>query len=215
MKGCDGMSLEWFDRASGELQDHLESICEKYDQVGHMTIERGSKYPRIEFFVETEEDERVYFCAISYDPAHSEFFYESFDPEIGQTSKTILLDIEDIVDTVHESLHDYLNDDDEQEVYLADDEGCAENDLFEEVEVEWETPEVTAFIQEDEVEITYQFGIITETGDGVLRRVNRIWTDQEELIKDESNFIFSKQEASTIIAMIASNMDKLSDMEYV
>jgi hypothetical protein len=212
------MSLEWFDRVSGELQDHLESICEKYDQVGHMTIERGAKYPRIEFFVETEDDDRVYFCTISYDPAHSEFFYETFDPDIGQTSKTILFDIEDIVDSVHESLHDYLNEedfaDDGQAVYLLD-EDDEESDLFEEIEVEWETPEVTAFIQEDEVEVTYQFGVISETGDGVLRRINRIWTDQEELIKDESNFIFGKQEASTIIAMIASNMDKLSDMDYV
>jgi hypothetical protein len=213
------MSLEWFDRVSGELQDHLESICEKYDQVGHMTIERGAKYPRIEFFVETEDDERVYFCTISYDPAHSEFFYETFDPEMGQTSKTILFDIEDIVDSVHESLHDYLNedldlDDDDDDVYLVDEED-EDSDIFEEIEVEWETPEVTAFIQEDEVEVTYQFGVISETGDGVLRRINRIWTDQEELIKDETNFIFSKQEASTIIAMIASNMDKLSDIDYV
>lgn len=220
------MSLEWFDRVSGELQDHLESICAKYDQVGHMTIERGAKYPRIEFYVETEEDERVYFSTISYDPAHNEFFYESFDPEMGQTSKTILFDIEDIVDAVHESLHDYLNDEElDDEMGFADDEDVHEEyyleeeaeggtDIFEEIDVEWETPEVTAFLQEDEVEVTYQFGIVSETGDGVLRRINRIWTDDEELIKDESNFIFSKEEAGTIIAMIATHMDKLSDLDY-
>ncbi len=55
---------------------------------------------------------------------------------------------------------------------------------------------------------------VSETGDGVLRRINRIWTENDELIKDESNFIFSKEEASTIIAMIASNMDKLSEFDY-
>lgn len=220
------MSLEWFDRVSGELQDHLESICAKYDQVGHMTIERGAKFPRMEFYVETEDEERVYFCTISFDPAHEEFFYETFDPELGQTSKTILFDIEDIVDAVHESLHDYINDDDEledvmdmddendEEEYYLVDENEEQPDIFEEIDVEWETPEVTAFIQEDEVEVTYQFGVVTETGDGVLRRINRIWTDDEALIKDESNFIFSKEEASTIIAMIASHMDKLSDFDY-
>jgi hypothetical protein len=215
------MSLEWFDRVTGELQDHLESICEKYDQVGHMTIERGAKYPRIEFFVETEDDERVYFSTISYDPAHSEFFYETFDPEMGHTSKTILFDIEDIIDAVHESLHDYINEEDMEDDFVLEEDQeefdlgdrFEEADLFQEIDVEWETPEVTAFIQEDEVEVTYQFGVITETGDGVLRRINRIWTDEDELIKDESNFIFSKQEAGTIIAIIASNMDKLSDTD--
>ena len=80
--------------------------------------------------------------------------------------------------------------------------------LLEEVEVEWETPEVTAYYQENEVEVTYQFGIIQETRDGVLKRINRIWTD-DDMLKDETNFIFSKEEASTIIAMIASHMDSL------
>ncbi|MGJ7921575.1 hypothetical protein [Neobacillus sp. LXY-4] len=221
------MSLEWFDRVCGELEDHLESICAKYDQVGHMTIERGAKYPRIEFFVETEDDERVYFCTISYDPAHEDFFYESFDADLGQTSRVVLFDIEDIVDAVHESLHDFINDDDEidEDVLVAveDDDFDEEEyhmaeadeprDIFEEIDVEWETPEVTAYMEEDDVEVTYQFGIVTETGDGVLRRVNRIWTDDDEMIRDESNFIFSKEEASTIIAMIASHMDKMSNFE--
>ena len=84
--------------------------------------------------------------------------------------------------------------------------------LLEEVEVEWETPEVTAYYQENEVEVTYQFGIIPETRDGVLKRINRIWTD-DDMLKDETNFIFSKEEASTIIAMIASHMDSLGTMD--
>ncbi|MEW8987745.1 MAG: hypothetical protein AB2401_12235, partial [Bacillus sp. (in: firmicutes)] len=178
-------------------------------------------YPRIEFFVETEDDERVYFCTLSYDPAHEDFFFESFDPDLGQTSRVVLYDIEDIVDAVHESLHDFINDDeledeeeDEQQVDYYLDEPDDAQDIFEEIEVEWETPEVTAYLEDDEVEVTYQFGIITETGDGVLRRINRIWTDEEELIKDESNFIFSREEASTIIAMIASNMDKMSSVDF-
>ena len=33
-------------------------------------------------------------------------------------------------------------------------------ELLEEIDVEWETPEVTAYYQENEVEVTYQFGII-------------------------------------------------------
>lgn len=233
------MSLEWFDRVTGELQDHLESICDKYDQVGQMSIDRGAKHPRMEFFVETEDDDREYFCTLFFDPHNEEFYIESFDVEYGQTSKTILSDIEDIIDVVHESLHDFMNgdefDDEEdhdidvaysvdsdyvdeelegEEYHIAgefnDEE---EKDILEEVDVQWETPEVTAFIHEDEVEVTYQFGIVEETGDGVLRRVNRIWTEDNELIKDESNFIFSKEEASTIIALIASHMDSLSDYD--
>jgi hypothetical protein len=214
------MSLEWFDRVTGEIQDHLESICAKYDQIGNLSIERAAKYPRIEFFIETEEEDRVYFCTISYDPAHEDFFYESFDPDLGLTSRTVLYDIEDIVDAVHESLHDYINGDEDEYVAVDHDEALGAHteevtDFFEEIDVEWETPEVTAFFKEDEVEVTYQFGIVSETGDGVLRRINRLYNNNDEITKDESNFIFSKEEASTIIAMIASHMDKLADFDTI
>jgi len=225
------LSLEWFDRVTGELQDHLESICEKYDQTGHMSIDRSAKHPRIEFFVETEENERDYFCTLFFDPHNEEFYVETFDVDFEQPSRTILSDIENIVDAVHESFHEFLNEDD-TEIYYVDEvdeddyqylEEIEDNrdeyyvgeiiddseDIFEEIDVEWETPEVTAFQKEDEVEVTYQFGIVNDTGDGVLRRINRIWTEDDELIKDESNFIFTKEEASTIIAMIASHMDSL------
>ncbi len=217
------MSLEWFDRVSGELQDHLKSICEKYDRNGSMIVERGSKHPRIEFYTELEDDERDYFSSLFFDPYNEEFYMESFDPDLGQISKVILTDIEDIIDAVHESFHNYLEDEDEDEDYDyayemdMDDEN---DDLYDpdgddiyEIDVDWETPEVTAYIQDNEVEVTYQFGIVQETGDGVLKRINRIRTADDDLIKDETNFIFSKEEASTIIAMIASHMDSLSEME--
>ncbi|PGT78964.1 hypothetical protein [Bacillus sp. AFS040349] len=214
------MSMEWFDRVSSELQDHLESICEKYDQEGHMSIDRGAKHPRIEFFVETEDEDRDYFCTLFFDPHNEEFYIETFDLEYEQTSRAILGDIEDIVDAVHESFHLYMNDDDFDDVVYLDDEyeddeyeDDEDSDIFEEIDVEWETPEVTAFMYEDEVEVTYQFGVVQETGDGVLRRINRIKTDDDDMIKDETNFIFSKEEASTIIAMIASHMDSLSEFD--
>lgn len=209
------MSMEWFDRVSSELQDHLESICEKYDQEGHMSIDRGAKHPRIEFFVETEDEDRDYFCTLFFDPHNEEFYIETFDLEYEQTSRAILGDIEDIVDAVHESFHLYMNDDDFDDVVYLDDEyeDDEDSDIFDEIDVEWETPEVTAFMYEDEVEVTYQFGVVQETGDGVLRRINRIKTDDDDMIKDETNFIFSKEEASTIIAMIASHMDSLSEFD--
>ena len=78
--------------------------------------------------------------------------------------------------------------------------------ILEEIEVEWETPKVTAYYKEDEVEVTYQFGVVQETRDGVLKRINRIRTEEDDLLKDETNFIFSKEEAGTIISMIASHM---------
>jgi hypothetical protein len=240
----DFMSLEWFDRVVGELQDSLESICDEYDQTGQMTIERGAKHPRIEFYTETENDvERDYFCSLFFDPSNEEFYVETVDPEFGHLSKMILPDIEDIVEVVHESFHDYMNgdlsevsytedycddntvvdvvdvvyaDDDEDEgdiVYLDNETEVEEGIIYEDIDVEWETPEVTAYFEENEVEVTYQFGIIQETGDGVLKRTNRIWTDVDEILKDETNFIFSKEEAGTIIAMIASHMDKMSSMD--
>ncbi|MGM0844732.1 MAG: hypothetical protein ACQEUT_07115 [Bacillota bacterium] len=235
------MNLEWFDRVSGELQDHLESICVKYDKVGQMNIDRGAKHPRIEFYVETTDAERDYFCSLLFDPYNEEFYMESYDIDYGQSLKIILPDIEDIIDAVHESLHDYLNmeeidlddeageyddghtdyivNDEDEEVpvhYVIDDYDyeTEEDDILEEVDVQWETPEVTAFIHGDEVEVTYQFGILNETGDGVLRRLNRITTEDDQLIKDESHFIFSKEEANTIIAMIASHSDKLSEFNF-
>jgi C4-type Zn-finger protein len=237
------MSLEWFDRVCGELQNHLESICEEYDQVGQMAIEKAAKHPRIEFFVntadaDTEEFERDYFCTLFFDPQNEEFYVDTFDVESGHTAKVILSDIEDLIDEVHESLHNYMNDDDhfaDDGVYLASDEvfdndggimmvdnedGYADSvlvnsdDIFEEIDVEWSTPEVTAYKHGDEVEVTYQFGVVHETGDGVLRRVNRVLTTEDELIEDESNFVFSKEEASTIIAMISSHMDQLSEFDF-
>lgn len=224
------MDLEWFDRVCGELQDSLDSICSKYDENGGMSVERGAKHPRIDFFIENEDVDRDYFCTIYFDPRNEEFYIESFDPDLGYESKVVLADIEDIIDAVHESFHIYMDEDisgvevllaDDTEYYAADDDdlelldGQVEDPeiYLEEVDVEWETPEVTAYYLENEVEVTYQFGIVQETGDGVLRRVNRIWTD-EDMLKDETNFIFSKEEASTIIAMIASHMDSLSPMEY-
>ncbi|HWO98368.1 MAG TPA: hypothetical protein VNM45_18945 [Bacillus sp. (in: firmicutes)] len=215
------MSLEWFDRVSGELQDHLESICDKYDQVGHMAIDRGAKHPRIEFFVETEMDEngREYFCTLFFDPYNEEFYMETFDFNLEQTSRIILSDIEDIVDAVHDTFHHYMNGDETEDIededeYFAAEEELEEGDILEEIDVEWSTPEVTAYAHEDEVEVTYQFGIVQDTGDGVLRRVNRIVATNDDLIEDESHFIFSKEEASTIIAMIASNMDSLKEFDF-
>lgn len=209
------MSLEWFDRVSSELPEQLESICEKYDQIGHMSIDRGVKHPRIEFFVETEDDDRDYFCTLFFDPLNEEFYLETFDFEYEQTSRTILSDFEDIVDAVHESIHYFMNEDfADGELLDLEDEMDDSGDILEEIDVEWETPEVTAFTYEDEVEVTYQFGVVQETGDGVLRRVNRIKDVENNLIKDETNFIFSKEEASTIIAMVASHMDSLSEFDF-
>lgn len=230
------MALEWFDRVCSELQDHLESICEKYGQIGHMTVERAAKHPRIEFFVEIDNEdfevlEREYFCSLFYDPDNEEFYLESTDVETGNMARIILTDIEEIVDEVHESLHKYINGEDDitGDAHLSVNESFDStveeeeyyetiqhnnDEIFEEIDVEWTTPEVTAYKHEDEVEVTYQFGVVQETGDGVLKRVNRIWTTEDELIKDESHFIFSKEEANTIIAMIASHMDQLSEFDF-
>jgi hypothetical protein len=208
------ITTEWFDRVTEELQDHLNSICEDYDQVGHMNINRASKHPRIEFFVSTEDEERDYFCTILFDPYNEEFYVESFDVELLQPTRIILDDITDIVEAVHESFHEFLTDDSDSELYYLDDnddddvEDDTDEITVEEIDVEWETPEVTAFLIDDEMEVTYQFGVDNANGDGVLRRVSRIWTDDEEL-EDESTFTFKKDEASTIIAMIASHMDRM------
>ncbi|MGJ9458766.1 hypothetical protein [Oceanobacillus sp. CF4.6] len=211
------MHLEWFDRVCGELQDSLNSICEKYDETGRMSIERGARHPRIDFFVETDEVDRDYFCSLFFDPHNEEFYIPSYEPELGHVSKVVLADIEDIIDAVHESFHNYMDDDFTEDERIDDETTIGDSDeiVVGEFDVEWETPEVTAYIEEDEeVEVSYQFGIVQETGDGVLKRTNRIWTEDEDLIKDEQHFIFSRDEASTIIAMIASHMDALSPMDY-
>jgi len=221
------MAMEWFNRVSGELQDNLKSICEKYDQTGHMTIDQSAKHPRIEFFVETNDDERDYFCTLLFDPHNEEFYVESFDLDFEQPARIILADIEDVIDAVHESFHTLMNDesavyfvdeiDHKEDYVLEDEEGefyigevLDEEDTLEEITVDWETPEVTAFQIADEVEVTYQFGLDSTNGNGVLRRINRIWTNEAELYEDESTFTFTKEEASTIIAMIASHMDTIT-----
>lgn len=101
------MSMEWFDRVGAELQEHLESICEKFDQAGHMSIERSARHPRIEFFVETDDEpDRDYFCTLFFDPHNEEFYVESYDADLGQPARTILPDIDHIIDAVHESFHE-------------------------------------------------------------------------------------------------------------
>ncbi|WP_419958822.1 hypothetical protein [Psychrobacillus psychrotolerans] len=204
------MTTEWFDRVTEELQDNLNSICEEYDQIGHMNINRASKHPRIEFFVSTEDEDRDYFCTILFDPYNEEFYVESFDVELLQPTRIILHDITDIIEAVHESFHEFLTHDSDSELVYLDDDSDDEDDeiTIEEIDVEWETPEVTAFLIEDNVEVTYQFGLDNANGDGVLRRVNRLWTD-DDVLEDESTFTFKKDEASTIIAMIASHMDRM------
>lgn len=211
------MSMEWFNRVTSELQDHLKSICEEYDQIGHMNINRGSKHPRIEFFISTEDDDRVYFCTLLFDPYNEEFYLESFDMTLQQPTRIILDDITDVVEAVHESFHEFIDED--SEVFYVDDEEEYEvlddEITLEEIDVEWETPEVPAYQIEDNLEVTYQFGVDRANGDGVLRRVNRIWTEDGELFEDESTLSFKKEEASTIIAMIASHMDTMTGYEEI
>ncbi|AXI08685.1 hypothetical protein CV093_07450 [Oceanobacillus sp. 143] len=215
------MHLEWFDRVCGELQDSLNSICEKYDENGRMLIERGAKHPRIDFFTDNEKDDRDYFCSLFFDPHNEEFYIQTVDPEYGHISKVLLEDIEDIIDAVHQCFHEYMEDEDAiSEVEIIDDgtdfEGLDEVEdelLLEEIDVEWETPEVTAYYKENEVEVSYQFGITEDTGEGVIKRINRSWTNDEELVKDETIIKFSKEEASTLIAMIASHMDSISGID--
>ncbi|MGR7909862.1 hypothetical protein ACU64V_10660 [Lysinibacillus capsici] len=211
------MSMEWFNRVTSELQDHLKSICEEYDQIGHMNINRGSKHPRIEFFISTEDDDRVYFCTLLFDPYNEEFYLESFDMTLQQPTRIILDDITDVIEAVHESFHEFIDED--SEVFYVDDEEEYEvlddEITLEEIDVEWETPEVPAYQIEDNLEVTYQFGVDRANGDGVLRRVNRIWTEDGELFEDESTLSFKKEEASTIIAMIASHMDTMTGYEEI
>ncbi|MEY2355993.1 hypothetical protein [Lysinibacillus capsici] len=211
------MSMEWFNRVTSELQDHLKSNCEEYDQIGHMNINRGSKHPRIEFFISTEDDDRVYFCTLLFDPYNEEFYLESFDMTLQQPTRIILDDITDVIEAVHESFHEFIDED--SEVFYVDDEEEYEvlddEITLEEIDVEWETPEVPAYQIEDNLEVTYQFGVDRANGDGVLRRVNRIWTEDGELFEDESTLSFKKEEASTIIAMIASHMDSMTGYEEI
>ncbi|MBB4825948.1 hypothetical protein HNO89_003185 [Sporosarcina luteola] len=200
------MSMNWFDRVSEELQDHLESICDQYGEVGQMTIVRAAKHPRIEFFLETDEDLREYFFTVHYDPHNEEFYISTVDFDYDQLSKVILPDIEDIIEEVHEHFHSFLEDNEDWELDMEDED-------LEEIEVEWKTGEVVAYTNEDDVEVLYQFGLIEETGDGILRRVNRFETTDLDLLEDESYFIFSKEEAVTIISLIASNMDSLKKFD--
>lgn len=219
------MSLEWFDRVCSEMQDHLESICEQYDEIGHMRIDRAAKHPKIEFYVEFEEEEREVFCTLLFDPHNEEFYIEEFDLMAGETYRQILPDIDEILDTVHEMFHNFMeiedaddeddiNEDEEVDIYDEDEQHVltdgGQYDVV--VDVDWTTPEVLAYSYLDEIEVTYKFGVIKETGDGILHRINRIFTDSET-IEDETNFIFSKEEAGAIVELIESNMDAMEGFD--
>ncbi len=223
------MSLEWFDRVCSEMQDSLESICEDYDELGQMRIDRAAKHPKIEFFIEYEDDDREVFCTLFFDPHNEEFYMEEFDFTAGDTYRQILTDIEEILDAVHESFHNYMDTEIEE---ISEDEYVTEQDeeIFDDddgsdeaivdggeydivVDVDWTSPEVLAYSYLDEVEVTYKFGVLKETGDGILHRVNRIFTEDNETIEDETNFIFSKEEAGAIIELIEGNMDAMEGFD--
>ncbi len=218
------MSLEWFDRVCSELQDHLESICEEYDEISHMRIDRAAKHPKIEFYVDLEDDDREVFCTLFFDPHNEAFYIKEFDLTTEETYHQILPDIDEIIDTVHEIFHDFIeteieeydeNEDYEEIEFDDENEGNVVTDGGEYdvvVDVEWTSPEVLAYSYLDEVEVTYKFGVIKETGDGILHRVNRIFTE-DETIEDESNFIFSKEEAGAIIELIESNMNMMDGFD--
>ena len=194
----------------------MESICDEYDKSGHLSINRASKHPRIEFFVETDNDEREYFFILLFDPYNEEFYEENFDTLLKQPTRIILDDITDIIEAVHESFHEFMEDDETDYYDLVEEYEVLDSEItLEDIDVEWETPEVTAFQFEDKIEVTYQFGIDNANGDGVLRRVSRIWTEDSEFFEDESNFTFKKEEGSTIIAMIASHLDKMVGFEEI
>ncbi|MDI2587233.1 hypothetical protein OR571_08985 [Psychrobacillus sp. NEAU-3TGS] len=210
------MSMEWFNRVASELQEQLESICEEYDKRGHMSINKASKHPRMQFFVETDEEEREYFFTLHFDPYNEEFYEESFDTVLHQPIRIMLDDITDIIEIVHESFHEFMEEDEADYYDLEEGYEVLDDEItLEEIDVEWETPEVTAFQIDDKIEVTYQFGIDSANGDGVLRRVNRIWTEDSEYFEDESNFSFKKEEGSTIIAMIASHLDQMVGYEEI
>jgi hypothetical protein len=221
------MSLEWFDRVCSEMQDNLESICEDYDEIGHMRIDRASKHPKIEFYVEFEEDDRETFCTLFFDPHNEEFYMEEFDLTTGETYRQLLPDIEEILDAIHEVFHNFMDteveeidEDEEDDLYDEDDDDVEETQVYTDggeydviVDVEWTTPEMLAYSYLDEVEVTYKFGVVKETGDGILHRVNRIFTEDDETIEDETNFIFSKEEAGAIIELIENNMDMMEGFD--
>jgi hypothetical protein len=199
-----------------------------------MRINRASKHPKIEFYVEFEEEEREVFCTLFFDPHNEEFYIEEFDLTEGETFRQILPDIDEILDAVHEMFHNFMEmemeDADDVTEYEEDEDDIDENekvDIYEEdeqhvltdggeydvvVDVDWTTPEVLAYSYLDEIEVTYKFGVIKETGDGILHRVNRIFTDSET-IEDETNFIFSKEEAGAIVELIESNMDAMEGFD--
>ncbi|MFN7250189.1 MAG: hypothetical protein ACK4M9_05280 [Anaerobacillus sp.] len=220
------MSLEWFDRVCSEMQDNLESICEDYDEIGHMRIDRASKHPKIEFYVEFEEDDRETFCTLFFDPHNEEFYMEEFDLTTGETYRQLLPDIEEILDAIHEVFHNFMDteveeiDEDEEDDLYDEDDDDVETQVYTDggeydviVDVEWTTPEVLAYSYLDEVEVTYKFGVVKETGDGILHRINRIFTENDETIEDETNFIFSKEEAGAIIELIENNMDMMEGFD--
>ncbi|WP_026672226.1 hypothetical protein [Alkalihalobacterium bogoriense] len=221
------MSLEWFDRVCSELQDSMESICEQYDEVGQIQIDRASKHPKIECYIELDDGERDYFCSLLFDPHNEEFYIVEYDLETEHTARIILDDIDDIIEVVHETFHDAIDayelvdeeivesDEYEEEGVYVDSEELEEG-VFEEViiDVDWTTPEVLAYSYLDEVEVAYRFGIVQETGDGVLRRVNRIVTEDDTVIEDESDFVFSKEEAGTIIELIEGHMDEMDGFDH-
>jgi hypothetical protein len=213
------MHLEWFDRVCGELQNSLRSICEKYDKNVRMLIERGAKHPRIGFFSVSGEEDRGNFCTLYFDPPNEEFYVQSIDRYYGHLSKVVLNDLEDIINVVHESFHNHIDENLSEEEIRKEESNLVgsavmkDELLLEEIDVDWETQKVTAYNSKDEVEVSYRFGLAQDTGEGIIKRINRKSIIDGNLLKEETIITFSKEEASKLIAMIASHMASLNTMD--
>lgn len=222
-KAVADMQLEWFDRVCGKLQDSLQTIFKRYDENGRMLIERGAKHPRIDFISSSGEEDRDYFCTLFFDPPNEEFYLQSIDPYYGHRSKVVLNDIEDIIDIVHEHFLNYIDDNLSEKEIMEEETDFVESVVMEnelsltEINVDWQTPEaLTYYNEDDEAKVSYKFDLAKDTGEGVIKRINHISTNDGNLLADETIISFSKEEASKLIAMIASHLDLLdSNDEHV
>ena len=64
-RGDNDMSMEWFNRVTGELQDHLNSICEKYEKIGHMHRTKDENIHELNFSLKQKRTKEITFVPSS------------------------------------------------------------------------------------------------------------------------------------------------------
>lgn len=205
------MSLEWFSRMENALRLSLPEVCGNFEEFSIVfETDTTLKHPAYIFSVETEDDDRIDFCDISFDPINQELYTYYFDEETDYEVKVLFEDLVDIIGYVEASFEEFLDELEEleEDMEMEDREWVDEEDIdFDLDEIEWLSNDKFIHIEENDPEnsvhhdIHFKLGRVMDTGEGILSRHTVTKLNGEEF-EETVDLFFKEEEAQYIIDLM-------------